>query len=99
MKRTILAAVAVLLALAAAAARSIELQSPDGCTKITVICDEALYWSVERGGETLLAPSAIALQTDRGVWGEKPRPTGIKRMSENKSIPSPLYRQSHVADI
>ncbi len=100
MKRTILAAVAVLLALAAdAAARSIELQSPDGCTKVTVVCDEALYWSVERGGETLLAPSAIALQTDRGVWGEKPRPTGIKRMSENKSIPSPLYRQSHVADI
>ncbi len=100
MKRTILAAVAALLALAAdAAARSIELQSPDGRTKITVVCAEALYWSVERGGETLLAPSAIALQTDRGVWGEKPRPTGIKRMSENKSIPSPLYRQSHVADI
>ncbi len=93
MKRTILAAVAVLLALAAdAAARSIELQSPDGCTKVTVVCDEALYWSVERGGETLLAPSAIALQTDRVVWGEKPRPTGIQ-VNTLASIPAVACRR------
>lgn len=45
----------------AASAREYELKSPDGSVSVTVAAADSLSWSVSRGEELLLKPSALAM--------------------------------------
>ncbi len=100
MKRTILTAAIAMLASLTAAAKPAQqsLASPDGRTVITVVADDDLRWSVARDGKTLLADSRMALSTDKGEWGVKPRMRSARRTSVDRTIAAPLYRQAEVAD-
>lgn len=100
MKRISLLAAAAAFAVTAGAARPAEqkLLSPDGRTEVTIVCGDKLSWSVERDGRLLLAPSHMALSTDRGVWGEDRQPKSVERTSVDRMIEAPVYRQAEVED-
>lgn len=100
MKATILLVAAAAIVSSAVAAKPARhtLSSPDGRTVVTVSCGDDLRWSVERDSRLLLAPSRIALSTDKGEWGIKPRLRAVRRSSEERTIAAPVYRQAAVAD-
>ncbi|MDE6861278.1 MAG: hypothetical protein K2J31_00835, partial [Alistipes sp.] len=81
MKKAILTATIVMLtALTATAKPSRQsISSPDGRTVITVSCGDGLRWSIERDSRTLLAPSRIALSTDKGEWGAAAHPRSSRQ--------------------
>jgi alpha-glucosidase len=54
-----------------------QLSSPDGKIKVTVSVDQQIRWSVHRGSEQLLKPSAIALHTNQ-VLSPGIKPVWIK---------------------
>lgn len=100
MKKAILTATIVMLtALTATAKPSRQsISSPDGRTVITVSCGDDLSWSIERDSRTLLAPSRIAMSTDKGEWGAAARPRSSRQAQVDRTIAAPVYRQSEVAD-
>lgn len=84
-------------AFASAAQKEYSLSSPDGKIVLTVTAGETLTYGITREGETILAPSRIAMSLQGGsvVWGDGAR-FSAKRTSVNEVIPSPTHRHKTV---
>lgn len=71
------------------------LESPNGKLKWEVFADKGLHYSLSYNDRLLVAPSAIAMYTDRcpaEAW-EQVHITGIKRKSLTETVQAPLYRE------
>lgn len=100
MKRLILIMLAVCSFCAAQAKPKIyKLAAPDGKLVVTVSVDDAIRWSVEDEGRTVLAPSQIAMQIgENETWGLDPRVRKALTAKVDGTIPSPLYKKAEVED-
>ena len=77
------------------AAKDYKVTSPDGKLTMTIAVGDKVTYSVAADGQTLVAPSAIALVFEDGtVLGEKPRVASSRQGSKSEVITAPLYRQS-----
>ena len=86
---------AALLGASAAPVKTYEVKSPDGRLALVLTAGERLSFTVARDGETLVAPSEMALTLSTGeVLGESPRVRSARRRAVNETIDAPLYRQS-----
>ncbi|MBO7331615.1 MAG: glycoside hydrolase family 97 N-terminal domain-containing protein, partial [Alistipes sp.] len=75
------------------------ITSPDGKLKLTVTIEKDVRWSVELDGETIIAPSKVAMQIgENEVWGENPRLRKATTGKIDEVIPAPLYKKSEVVD-
>lgn len=100
MKRLILIMLAVCSFCAVQAKPKIyKLAAPDGKLVVTVSVDDAIRWSVEDEGRTVLAPSQIAMQIgENEKWGLDPRVRKALTAKVDATIPSPLYKKAEVED-
>lgn len=100
MKRLILIMLAVCSFCAVQAKPKIyKLAAPDGKLVVTVSVDDAIRWSVEDEGRTVLAPSQIAMQIgENETWGLDPRVRKALTAKVDGTIPSPLYKKAEVED-
>lgn len=100
MKRLILIMLAACSLCAAQAKPKIyKLAAPDGKLVVTVSVDDAIRWSVEDEGRTVLAPSQIAMQIgENETWGLDPRVRKVLTAKVDATIPSPLYKKAEVED-
>ncbi len=100
MKRLILIMLAVCSFCAVQAKPKIyKLAAPDGKLVVTVSVDDAIRWSVEDEGRTVLAPSQIAMQIgENETWGLDPRVRKVLTAKVDATIPSPLYKKAEVED-
>lgn len=100
MKRLILIMLAVCSFCAVQAKPKIyKLAAPDGKLVVTVSVDDAIRWSVEDEGRTVLAPSQIAMQIgENETWGLDPRVRKVLTAKVDGTIPSPLYKKAEVED-
>ena len=88
---------AALLGASAAPVKTYEVKSPDGRLALVLTAGERLSFTVARDGETLVAPSEMALTLSTGeVLGESPRVRSARRRAVTETIDAPLYRQSRV---
>lgn len=86
---------AALLGASAAPVKTYEVKSPDGRLALVLTAGERLSFTVARNGETLVAPSEMALTLSTGeVLGESPRVRSARRRAVTETIDAPLYRQS-----
>ena len=86
---------AALLGASAAPVKTYEVKSPDGRLALVLTAGERLSFTVARDGETLVAPSEMALTLSTGeVLGEAPRVRSARRRAVTETIDTPLYRQS-----
>ena len=86
---------AALLGASAAPVKTYEVKSPDGRLALVLTAGERLSFTVARDGETLVAPSEMALTLSTGeVLGESPRVRSARRRTVSETIDAPLYRQS-----
>ena len=86
---------AALLGASAAPVKTYEVKSPDGRLALVLTAGERLSFTVARDGETLVAPSEMALTLSTGeVLGESPRVRSARRRAVTETIDAPLYRQS-----
>ena len=86
---------AALLGASAAPVKTYEVKSPDGRLALVLTAGERLSFTVARDGETLVAPSEMALTLSTGeVLGESPRVRSARRRAVSETIDAPLYRQS-----
>lgn len=101
MNRTLLALAAALLIGIPAAARdrSCTVLSPDGSIALTLNASDRLAYEVRIDGQTVVAPTPIALTLDDGtVWGGPLRPARIRRGSIDESFAMPCYIKNRVTD-
>ena len=71
---------AALLGASAAPVKTYEVKSPDGRLALVLTAGERLSFTVARNGETLVAPSEMALTLSTGeVLGESPRVRSARR--------------------
>ena len=71
---------AALLGASAAPVKTYEVKSPDGRLALVLTAGERLSFTVARDGETLVAPSEMALTLSTGeVLGESPRVRSARR--------------------
>ena len=98
MKNFLMILGAVLLALPVQA-RDYVLRSPDGKLNVTVQTEPVLAYTLSHEGETLIAPSAISMETDRGVWGGKMKVRKCLKNSVNTTFDTPLYKRACETDI
>lgn len=100
MKRLILIMLAVCSFCAVQAKPKIyKLAAPDDKLVVTVSVDDAIRWSVEDEGRTVLAPSQIAMQIgENETWGLDPRVRKVLTAKVDGTIPSPLYKKAEVED-
>ena len=67
------------------------ITSPDGALKLTVTIENDIRWSVELDGQTIIAPSKVAMQIgENEVWGEAPRLRKATTGKIDEVIPSPV---------
>lgn len=96
-----LAIVALMLicVVAHAAPKQTVVSSPDGRTTMLIDWSDAtLRWSLQRDGKMLVHPSKISMTTSNGVWGEDVRSAKVRRVSVNREVEAPLYRQAKVRE-
>lgn len=75
------------------------IASPDGKLVVTVTVADDIRWSVEADGQTVLAPSQIAMQIGEDeTWGEAPRLRKAVVGQIDEVIPAPLYKKAEVED-
>jgi alpha-glucosidase len=80
-------------------AKIYHVKSPDGKTDLAVSAGGTVEWSVKYGQTDVIMPSAIAMQLDNGeVLGENASVKSTKITSENKVIPTPIYKKNEVND-
>ena len=75
------------------------ISSPNGELKVTVTIADDVRWSVEKGGQTIINPSQIAMQIgENETWGVAPRLRKATVGKIDEVIPSPVYKKSEVKD-
>lgn len=101
MKKIIIAAMTALMSVSLQAEPAVyRLCSPNAGTVISVDVNEGIRYSVEVGGNVVLAPSVISMTLEDGtVYGgpDAGMPVISKRMVD-KTIDAVVYRKSKVAD-
>lgn len=98
MRRLLIILGAALLALPVQA-RDYILCSPDGKLNVTVQTEPVLAYTLCHEGEILIAPSAISMETDQGVWGGKMKVKKFRKSSVNTTFETPLYKRAQETDI
>ena len=71
---------------AAAKDRVYSLTSPGKVTTITVTAGDTLKYSVENKGGKVIDNVTLAMLTDKGEWGIKPRISKVRRSTVNESF-------------
>lgn len=77
-------------------ATSYELTSPDGKLQSIIAVTDSITFTLLDEGQVILQPSTIGWE-----WmqeNKKLKVKGVKRLSENKVVPSPFYRKKSVDD-
>lgn len=77
-------------------AKNYVVTSPDGHLKATVSDNNRIEWSITHDGVTVLAPSAISIQTTTGNWGTKTRIQKARRHNISETIPTVAYKRAVV---
>ena len=96
-KKTILS-LCSLMAMSLSAA-DYEVSSPNGKVKVTVTAEEAVKWSVDYDGKTVLLPSAIDIQVQQGGKTYGLGKIGkVAKMQVNDSFENAFYRKQTVSD-
>lgn len=98
MKKLILTLFA-LAAVFSASAKDFAVTSPDGRLKATICDSEGIAWTITCDGQTVLAPSAISIQTTTGTWGTKTRVIRARKGSINETINTVAYKRAVVENI
>jgi len=76
-----------------------DIQSPNGVIKVHVVAGAKLQWSVQHGGQQIIAPSAISLQLEGGdVLGENAKIIS-SNTEEISAIIAPInYKKASITD-
>ncbi|MBN2807460.1 MAG: glycoside hydrolase family 97 protein [Prolixibacteraceae bacterium] len=99
MKKILCILLIALLGFNLAQAKNLEVQSPNGKIALLVATVDQLTWSVKLDGETLIQPSAIALQLSNGeVLGQHSSLKTSKIQQMNNSFQAINYRKAVVQD-
>lgn len=79
--------------------KGFSVSSPDGKITVNITAGEELKWAVTHGTDTVLAPSAIALQFESGeVLGRNVKVSSAKKQTVNQTIPAIAYKKKIIAD-
>lgn len=70
--------------------------SPDGHLRAVVSDAGCVTWTIQRDGNTVLAPSAIRIETTTAAWGEKTRVQKANRRAICETIPTVAYKRAVV---
>lgn len=100
--RKLITTLAVMLTMlcASAAPMSYDLTSPDGRLKVVVEAGEGISYSLEHGGDMLLADSHIGMYTTDGVvFGGVQPVQKVTRRSVNETISTVIYKKSQVENV
>ena len=90
---------AAALPAACMAKKSVTLSSPDGRVKAEINLTGQASYSVSLDGNTLIEPSAIAIETGNGkVVGANLKNPKVKRTSVSTAVESPFYRATSIPD-
>jgi alpha-glucosidase len=100
MKQFLTGVLAIVMGAAGSHASDYAITSPSGNLRATVSAGDSLTVAMsDAGGNTLLAPSTIALKwTDGNEWGRGCRIKSARKVSADDSIASPFYKKSAVSD-
>lgn len=79
-------------------AKDYSVTSPNGHLKATVSDNGRVEWTITRDDVTVLAPSAIGIQTTTGSWGKNMRIQKARRCSINETINTVAYKRAVVND-
>ena len=79
-------AILAMMPLSMMAQKALTLTSPNGDIRVNIEVGDSLAFSVEKGAEQLLSPSAISLQNGKKLLGIKPRLRQAKRSTINEQI-------------
>ena len=79
-------AILAMMPLSMMAQKALTLTSPNGDIRVNIEVGDSLAFSVEKGAEQLLSPSAISLQNGKKLLGVKPRLRQAKRSTINEQI-------------
>ncbi len=74
------------------------LTSPDGKLKIGIQTDEVLTWEIEYDGTTVILPSGIWMETDKGDFGLNMEVEKTKEAQVSESFDTPFYKKASVKD-
>ena len=75
------------------------VKSPDGNLRVTVDVGAKINWSVRKGDETVIAPSAMSLTLGNGdVLGGHPKILSAKTASVSEVIKTPVYKKKSIDD-
>lgn len=99
MKRLLIMFTAVLATVGCLWAKSYTLLSPDGQLKMTIDAGKTLSYTLTRGSETLIYPSAISMTTDQGVWGRDMKIRSVAKRHADESFETVMYKRSHESNI
>ncbi|HEX8327681.1 MAG TPA: glycoside hydrolase family 97 protein [Hymenobacter sp.] len=100
-KRSIqLLSIGLLTATVAAAqqGKSYEVKSRDGNVSVKVEAGDQLLWSVQHKGQPLITPSAISLESTKGVLGKNPKVTSAPVKQVNTTIKALNYKKASIID-
>jgi alpha-glucosidase len=79
--------------------RGFTLRSPDGALGLTVEVGDEITWSLDRDGQTLIAPSTVSMTLDGGrSLGVGSTLASHRATSVDRTLDSPLYHRSRVRD-
>ena len=82
---------------AVGATRTWVLSSPDGSLKVTVSAGKEIKYSLQKNGQQLLEPSAIAMDiAERPAFGRNSNLRNSSIKEHRKTIPSPFYTKQEV---
>lgn len=77
--------------------KTFQLPSPDKKIQVTVSVAEKITWSVQHEGQTMLAPSPIAMQLAGGeTLGTNPKIISAKQQVINETISAVAYKKDVV---
>ena len=96
LKTTIIAA--SLLAPVCTNAKVYSVTSPDGRLAATLSDEGQVTWTITLDGATVLAPSAIKIETSAGLWGGNTRFLKAKSAGIRQDIPAVAYKRAVVRD-
>ena len=98
MNQRLSAALTLLALCATLMAKSFTLTSPDGRLTARINVDTAITYSLWAGQRPLILPSALALSTDRGLWGSGSHLRRATTTSHNGQIAAWGYKRATVTD-
>ena len=86
--------------LTAQKAKIYEIKSPDGFITVKIESGTKLSWSVQHGGQQLIAPSSVSLMLQTGeILGDNAKISSAKPISVNTQFNAINYRRAVIKDI